>query len=94
MDFEPRPHLNMNAKTLLSTIDLKEDYPQNSLDLVQGTQSDPQKERYSCNPTTEMKGGSQNLAAYNISPLAAGGPRGLTKSKSDGLESVAATATV
>ena len=28
------------------------------------------------------------------SPLAAGGPRGLTKSKSDGLESVAATATV
>ena len=45
-------------------------------------------------PTTEMKGGSQNLAAYNISPLAAGGPRGLTKSKSDGLESVAATATV
>ena len=41
-----------------------------------------------------MKGGSQNLAAYNISPLAAGGPRGITKSKSDGLESVAATATV
>ena len=41
-----------------------------------------------------MKGGSQNLAAYNISPLAAGGPRGLTKSKSDGLESLPATATV